>query len=142
MVKMYSLAQHLSDYFQCSTPFLEVCEVFCSLPYAAIVDDRGLCLHGGLSPHLQSLEMINTIPRPLDVGDSGLAFDLLWSDPSHMYEGWTINDRGLGYSFGADIVHLFCKAHDLGLICRGHEVPYDGYHYFADKKLVTINSSA
>ena len=46
----------------------------------------------------------------------------------------------MGVSFGADVVLSFLKAHDLTVICRGHEVPYDGFRYFADKKMVTICS--
>ena len=55
---------------------------FNCLPVAALVDGRVLCVHGGLSPHLRSLDQIRRLPRPCDVPEEGLLCDLLWSDPS------------------------------------------------------------
>ena len=56
-------------------------DVFNCLPVAAIVDEKILCMHGGLSPELQQLQQIADLPRPCDVPDVGLLCDLLWSDP-------------------------------------------------------------
>jgi serine/threonine-protein phosphatase PP1 catalytic subunit len=52
------------------------------MPLAAVISDKIFCVHGGLSPNLRSLEDISDIKRPLSLdGSSGLAIDLLWSDP-------------------------------------------------------------
>lgn len=118
------MQQQISDYFGSSAPWLEVLETFCCLPYAAIIDEKIFCVHGGISPVLQSLEQINQIPRPLDAGDRQLTYDLLHTNPSNLYKGWTENDRGMDLSFGPDVVLNFLKYHDLTVICRGHEVPY------------------
>jgi len=116
-------------------------DCFNCLPVSAIVDEKILCMHGGLSPDLQRLEQISRIMRPTDVPDSGLLCDLLWSDPDKDVSGWGENDRGVSYTFGADIVSKFLDDHDLDLICRAHQVVEDGYEFFAKRQLVTVFSA-
>jgi len=76
----------------------------------------------GLSPDLQSMEQIRRIMRPTDVPDQGLLCDLLWSDPDKETMGWGENDRGVSFTFGAEVVAKFLHKHDLDLICRAHQV--------------------
>ncbi|XP_028060480.1 serine/threonine-protein phosphatase PP1-like [Camellia sinensis] len=116
-------------------------DCFNSLPVAAVIDDKILCMHGGLSPEIDSLDQIRAIERPVDVPDQGLLCDLLWADPDRDIKGWGENDRGVSYTFGADKVVEFLKKHDLDLICRAHQVVEDGYEFFADRQLVTIFSA-
>ncbi|KAH8484648.1 hypothetical protein POPTR_016G142700v4 [Populus trichocarpa] len=116
-------------------------DCFNCLPVAAVVDDKILCMHGGLSPEMDSLDQIRAIERPADVPDQGLLCDLLWSDPDRDTKGWGDNDRGVSYTFGADRVTEFLKKHDLDLVCRAHQVVEDGYEFFADRQLVTIFSA-
>ncbi|CAN6468488.1 unnamed protein product [Victoria cruziana] len=116
-------------------------DCFNCLPVAAIIDDKILCMHGGLSPEMESLEQIKMIERPIDVPDQGLLCDLLWADPDKEISGWGDNDRGVSFTFGADKVTEFLKKHDLDLICRAHQVVEDGYEFFADRQLVTIFSA-
>lgn len=52
----------------------------------------------------------------------GLLCDLLWSDPDKDTSGWGENDRGVSFTFGADVVSKFLNRHDLDLICRAHQV--------------------
>nr|CAD7207596.1 unnamed protein product [Timema douglasi] len=51
-----------------------------------------------------------------------LLCDLLWSDPDKDVQGWGENDRGVSFTFGADVVSKFLNRHDLDLICRAHQV--------------------
>jgi serine/threonine-protein phosphatase PP1 catalytic subunit len=102
-------------------------DCFNCLPVAALIDEKILCMHGGLSPELKSLEQIKRIPRPTDVPDTGLLCDLLWADPDKQIQGWGENDRGVSYTFGPDSVTEFLAKHDLDLICRAHQVVEDGY---------------
>ena len=114
---------------------------FNCLPIAAIIDDKIFCMHGGLSPELSSMEQIRRVMRPIDVPDTGLLCDLLWSDPDNEVQGWGDNDRGVSFTFGSEIVANFLRKHDLDLICRAHQVVEDGYEFFAKRQLVTVFSA-
>ena len=136
-------------------------DCFNCLPIAAIIDEKIMCMHGGLSPDLQTMEQIRRVMRPTDVPDTGkkrhgniegkvviqlcfyigLLCDLLWSDPDKDISGWSENDRGVSFTFGADIVSRFLQKHDLDLICRAHQVVEDGYEFFAKRQLVTLFSA-
>ena len=87
------------------------------------------------------MEQIRRIMRPTDVPDTGLLCDLLWSDPDKDVQGWGENDRGVSFTFGADVVTKFLHRHDLDLICRAHQVVEDGYEFFAKRQLVTLFSA-
>jgi len=116
-------------------------DCFNTLPVSAVVDEKILCMHGGLSPELKSFDQVRRIMRPTDVPDSGLLCDLLWSDPDRDISGWGENDRGVSYTFGVDVVTKFLNKHDLDLICRAHQVVEDGYEFFARRQLVTLFSA-
>lgn len=63
-------------------------DCFNCLPVVAIIDEKIICMHGGLSPELTNLDQINRIMRPTEVPDTGLLCDLLWSDPEPEVQGW------------------------------------------------------
>ncbi|KAH9602322.1 hypothetical protein KSS87_010904 [Heliosperma pusillum] len=116
-------------------------DCFNCLPVAALIDDKILCMHGGLSPDLHNLDQIRNLHRPADVPESGLLCDLLWSDPTNEVQGWGMNDRGVSYTFSPNKVAETLQKLDLDLICRAHQVVEDGYEFFANRRLVTIFSA-
>lgn len=116
-------------------------DCFNSLPVAALIEEKIFCCHGGLSPSLNSIDDIRRIQRPVDVPDSGLLCDLLWSDPEKDINSWADNDRGVSYIFGTRVVNDFLKKFDMDLICRAHQVVEDGYEFFANRQLVTLFSA-
>ncbi|XP_009763457.1 serine/threonine-protein phosphatase PP1 isozyme 2-like [Nicotiana sylvestris] len=116
-------------------------DCFNCMPVAALIDEKILCMHGGLSPELYHLDQIRNLRRPTDVPEAGLLCDLLWSDPSRDVKGWGRSDRGVSYTFGPDKVTEFLQKQDLDLICRAHQVVEDGYEFFANRQLVTIFSA-
>jgi serine/threonine-protein phosphatase PP1 catalytic subunit len=111
------------------------------MPVCAFIEKRILCMHGGLSPDLHSLDQIKNIERPNEIPDNGLMCDILWSDPDRDVAAWGENERGVSHTFGQQIVKQFNKKHDLDLICRAHQVVEDGYEFFADRNLVTVFSA-
>ena len=116
-------------------------DLFNYLPVAAIIDEKILCMHGGLSPELKNLQNIQDITRPTDIPDTGLLCDLLWSDPDKDCVEYDENDRGVSVIFGEKIVQDFNKKNDLDLIIRAHQVVDDGYEFFAQRQLITIFSA-
>ncbi|GAB5029856.1 serine threonine-protein phosphatase pp1-beta catalytic subunit [Nannochloropsis oceanica] len=116
-------------------------DLFNCMPVAAVIEEKILCMHGGLSPELHHLSQILNLPRPVDIPDEGILCDLLWSDPDPSLVGWARNPRGVSYLFGHDVVEDFLASHDLDLICRAHQVVEDGYEFQASRQLVTLFSA-
>jgi serine/threonine-protein phosphatase PP1 catalytic subunit len=115
-------------------------QVFSYLPVAAIVEKKIFCVHGGLSPKLGDVRLINQIKKGTKVPDSGLLCDLMWSDPGNHKEMFADNDRGVSCTFNNDVVNKFMGLNNIDLICRAHQV-VEGYEFSFGHKLVTIFSA-
>ncbi len=97
-------------------------DLFDYLPIAAIVDNKIFCLHGGLSPEIDSIDEINKIDRKQEIPHLGPVCDMLWSDPEEEFKGWRQSPRGAGFIFGKDVTTKFLRLNDLKLICRAHQL--------------------
>lgn len=93
--------------------------IFDYLALAAIIDNKIFCVHGGLSPSINTLDEIRSIERKQEVPHDGAMCDLMWSDPDES-AGWSVSPRGAGYLFGGDIVEKFNRENKIDLICRAH----------------------
>ena len=96
-------------------------DVFDYLSLSAVVEDRLFCVHGGLSPNINTLDQIRVIDRKQEVPHEGPMCDLMWSDPEEI-DGWGISPRGAGYLFGADIVARFNRTNGLTTVARAHQL--------------------
>lgn len=96
-------------------------ELFDFLPLTALVDGKILCMHGGLSPSIDTLDQVNQLDRRQEVPNEGAMCDLLWSDPDDR-TGWGISPRGAGYTFGNDISEQFLHTNNLVLVARAHQL--------------------
>jgi len=115
-------------------------DLFDYLPLTALVEKQIFCLHGGLSPSIDTLAHIMEQERVQEVPHEGPMCDLLWSDPDDR-SGWGISPRGAGYTFGQDISEQFNHNNGLTLIARAHQLVMDGYNWCHEKNVVTIFSA-
>ena len=65
----------------------QFCDVFNCFP---------LC---GLSPEISIMDQVRCLRRRLDVTDTGIIHDLLWTDLAMDIAGWAENDRGVSFTF-------------------------------------------
>ncbi|CRK44252.1 hypothetical protein BN1723_000938 [Verticillium longisporum] len=99
-----------------------------------------LCVHGGLSPLVDSVDKIRLLDRKQEVPHEGAMCDLLWSDPDDI-DGWGLSPRGAGFLFGADIVKVFNHRNDISLIARAHQLVMEGFKEMFDSSIVTVWSA-
>jgi serine/threonine-protein phosphatase 4 catalytic subunit len=124
-----------------TTVWKNCADVFDCLCLSAIIDNSVLCVHGGLSPSLDTIDQIQDLNRQQEPPHEGPMCDLMWSDPDDDIQGWGISARGAGYVFGPDIADQFLYANHLELIARSHQLAMEGYKYFFGQLLVTVWSA-
>ncbi|GKZ26486.1 hypothetical protein AbraIFM66951_005822 [Aspergillus brasiliensis] len=114
-------------------------DLFDYFPITALVEKDIFCLHGGLSPSIDTLDNIRALDRMQEPPHEGPMCDLLWSDPDER-TGWGISPRGAGYTFGIDISEAFNHNNGLTLVARAHQMVMDGYLWSHPESLVTVFS--
>ncbi|KAI4735120.1 hypothetical protein E4T50_14349 [Aureobasidium sp. EXF-12298] len=138
--------RHLTDYFtfklECkhkySETVYEACmKSFCALPLAAVMNKQFLCIHGGLSPELHTLEDLKSIDRFREPPTHGLMCDILWADPLEDFgqektqEYFVHNHvRGCSYFFSYPAACAFLEKNNLLSIIRAHEAQDAGYRMY------------
>ncbi|OMO62317.1 hypothetical protein COLO4_33142 [Corchorus olitorius] len=116
-------------------------DVFDYLTLSAIIDGTVLCVHGGLSPDIRTIDQIRVIERNCEIPHEGPFCDLMWSDPEDI-ETWAVSPRGAGWLFGSRVTSEFNHINNLDLVCRAHQLVQEGLKYmFQDKGLVTVWSA-
>lgn len=98
------------------------------------------CVHGGLSPLIDTLDKIRLLDRKQEVPHEGAMCDLLWSDPDEI-DGWGLSPRGAGFLFGADTVKKFNHSNGINLIARAHQLVMEGFKEMFDSGIVTVWSA-
>ena len=135
--------------------FNRINDLFEWLPLAALIDDKILCLHGGIGATVENIQQIESIQRPLRVihevqtEEERLVVDILWSDPTDNDSETGIQPNkirdplGAGniVKFGPDIVKEFLAKNGLMKIIRAHECVMDGMERFAGGDLITVFSA-
>lgn len=99
-----------------------------------------LCVHGGLSPLIDTVDKIRLLDRKQEVPHEGAMCDLLWSDPDEI-DSWGLSPRGAGFLFGPEVVKRFNHLNDLSLIARAHQLVMEGFKEMFDSTIVTVWSA-
>ncbi|KAI3402540.2 PPH21 [Candida oxycetoniae] len=115
-------------------------DLFDYFPITALVDNKVFCLHGGLSPMIETIDQVRELNRIQEVPHEGPMCDLLWSDPDDR-GGWGISPRGAGFTFGQDISEQFNHTNNLSLIARAHQLVMEGFSWSHQENVVTIFSA-
>ncbi|GMT28926.1 hypothetical protein PFISCL1PPCAC_20223, partial [Pristionchus fissidentatus] len=118
--------------------------VFNWMPVCALVAEKIICMHGGISPHITDLATIENLPRPSIIPPYGLMCDLLWSDPDNKYPGWALSGRGISFTFDDNLIKSFCETFNIDLIVRAHQISNEmkgGYKFYCEGRLVSIFSA-
>eukprot|EP00792_Barthelona_sp_PAP020_P005656 TRINITY_DN2747_c0_g2_i1.p1 TRINITY_DN2747_c0_g2~~TRINITY_DN2747_c0_g2_i1.p1 ORF type:complete len:485 (+),score=127.26 TRINITY_DN2747_c0_g2_i1:77-1531(+) len=104
------------------------CDFFQTLPLCAVVDNHFFCVHGGLSPHVKTVEDIQQINRFVEPQDRGAMCDLLWADPADFSHDFSDNlQRGCSVYFGFAAAKNFLDRNKFVSIIRAHEAQEQGY---------------
>lgn len=105
-------------------------DLFDYLPLAALVESQVFCVHGGLSPSIDTIDQIRGLTRFAEIPEDGPVCDLLWSDPAES-SGWSVSPRGAGFVFGQDVTEQFNRRNGLKLVSRAHQLVMEGYQWYA-----------
>jgi len=99
---------------------------------AQIIDGTVLCVHGGLSPDIRTLDQIRVLSRAQEIPHEGafcgqlkrqsfrfkpltqfVRIDLMWSDPDDV-ETWAVSPRGAGWLFGQSVTR---EVRSISFLC-------------------------
>uniref|UniRef100_A0A9J2PAU7 Serine/threonine-protein phosphatase n=1 Tax=Ascaris lumbricoides TaxID=6252 RepID=A0A9J2PAU7_ASCLU len=139
--RVYGFYEECNRRYQSQRLWQAFQDVFHFMPLCALVGERILCMHGGISPNLKNLDQLRIIQRPCAARNASLEKDLLWADPMPGITGFRPNMRGASFEFGADVLELACKQLNVDLVARAHQVVQDGYEFFGGRRLVTVFSA-
>ena len=117
MNKVYGFEGEVKSKFS-ESMFKVFSETFAVLPLAHLVQNKILCVHGGLFSRddvtLDEIKKIDRFSRSAaQPGTDGLMVELLWSDPQEAM-GRGTSKRGVGVQFGPDVTDKFLKLNNLG----------------------------
>jgi serine/threonine-protein phosphatase 2B catalytic subunit len=100
-----------------------------------------LCIHGGISPELVTLDDLRNINRFREPPTHGLMCDVLWADPLEDFGQERTNEtfihnhvRGCSYFYSYHAACNFLEKNNLLSIIRAHEAQDSGYRMYKKTK--------
>lgn len=116
--------------------------MFSCLPYACLLNEEILCLHGGIAMGLKKLEQLKALPREVDVSNP-IGFQVLWNDPEEGVRGFAPSPRGPGiYVFGKDVFLEFAESNSVSFMVRAHEAFQRGFKWYFEGRVLSLFSTA
>ncbi|KAK3683963.1 putative cell shape control protein phosphatase ppe1 [Podospora appendiculata] len=141
ITQVYGFYEECQQKYGNASVWKACCQVFDFLVLAAIVDGTVLCVHGGLSPEIRTIDQIRVVARAQEIPHEGAFCDLVWSDPEDI-DTWAVSPRGAGWLFGDKVATEFNHVNGLKTIARAHQLVNEGYKYhFPEKSVVTVWSA-
>ncbi|KAK2071879.1 hypothetical protein P8C59_006268 [Phyllachora maydis] len=141
ITQVYGFYEECQQKYGNASVWKACCQVFDFLVLAAIVDGTVLCVHGGLSPEIRTIDQIRVVARAQEIPHEGAFCDLVWSDPEDI-DTWSVSPRGAGWLFGHKVATEFNHVNGLKTIARAHQLVNEGYKFhFAEKSVVTVWSA-
>lgn len=119
----------------------EINKSFQMLPMCSLLNNKIFCVHGGISPKINTLKEINCVNRNCCIPNDGIMCDFTWGDPKNQQLKWEESDRGCSYTFNDKALDEFMDKLNIDLIVRAHQVVDKGYQFFNNRKLVTVFSA-
>jgi serine/threonine-protein phosphatase 2B catalytic subunit len=87
MAENFNFKSEIEEKFD-SDIYETLMDSFDCLPLAALIDNKIIAVHGGISPELKHISAINKIDRFKEIPKMGLFTDLMWSDPVENETGY------------------------------------------------------
>lgn len=141
ITSVYGFYEECRQKYESVKVWRQCCEVFDCLGLSVVINNRMLCVHGGLSPSVETLDQIQDINRKREVPHDGPMCDLLWSDPDESVPRYAVSARGAGYLFGWDAVEQFCYGNNVEVIARAHQLVMEGFKWQFNGRVITVWSA-
>lgn len=155
-----SINRKLGLYEECETRLNDVSifsyinAVFDILPLACVIDNKILCMHGGIGLRLSNINEILKISKPFSVNhdvkslDQQIIIDILYSEFSEDISDVSLNEERdiskLGYisKFGKERLSKFLLENDLSLLVTSHSWITEGVKAYNNDKIVLVYSAS
>jgi len=143
------LNEHLDDP---ESAYKQINQAFDYLPLVAVIEEKIICMHGGLGENLFFVDDLNSIKRPLTIPKNPkkpielIISEILWADPANTDEDIGIfanpardpDGSRQVHRFGPDKVEAFLQANKADFLIRSHECVMDGIERYAKGNLLTV----
>jgi protein phosphatase len=133
--------------------FMKLNSLFDLLPLAVLIDNKILCVHGGIGSSVSKLLDISSIKRPVQVVqdvrtlEQQVLIDLLWSEYSDDITEIAVNEErdtiksGFILKYGKDRLNKFLQDNKLNILLTAHQWVGEGIKSYNSDKLVIIHSA-